>query len=303
VYCQNATPAALSAVGSELRWYSSATSQDGSVTPPVVSTTAAGVFEYFVSQTVNGCQSPRAKLTVTVHHNPATPTIAGNNTFCADGSTVLTSSAASGNQWYKGPDLINGATDQTLTVTQPGLYSVRCATPTTAWLLQLPLKLPARRFRLPPSAVRSPYARGVARCSLPVPPRATSGTSTASVLTDQTGQSLVVTREGNYSLTLTQDGCSVTSASVRVSVTPAPVAPLASSTGPVCVGGSLTLAANAPIGVTYGQPVYAWSGPDGFSSSLQSPTLSNVTAGAGGTYSVSVTVKVAPAPGYRQRYR
>jgi hypothetical protein len=124
VYCQNATPAALDAVGSALQWYSSATSNDGSPTPPVVSTSNAGVFEYFVSQTVNGCQSPRAKLIVTVHPNPATPTIAGNNTFCADGSTLLTSSAASGNQWYKGPERISGATGQTLTVTQAGSYWV-----------------------------------------------------------------------------------------------------------------------------------------------------------------------------------
>jgi hypothetical protein len=88
-------------------------------------TSNVGVFEYFVSQTLNGCQSPRAKLTVTIHAKPALPTITGSNAFCTGGSTLLSSSAPSGNQWYKDGVLLSGATNQTLSVTQAGTYSVK----------------------------------------------------------------------------------------------------------------------------------------------------------------------------------
>jgi uncharacterized delta-60 repeat protein len=50
---------------------------------------------------------------------PATPTISGNNTFCLGGSTILTSSATSGNLW------ITGDTTRSITVNTAGNYSVR----------------------------------------------------------------------------------------------------------------------------------------------------------------------------------
>jgi len=51
--------------------------------------------------------------------NPPNPTISGIATFCSGGSTVLTSSASTGNIWS------NGATTQSITVTSVGSYSVR----------------------------------------------------------------------------------------------------------------------------------------------------------------------------------
>lgn len=53
--------------------------------------------------------------------------------------------------------------------------------------------------------------------------------------------------------------------------------------GPVCAGSTLTLAANALSDATY-----SWTGPNGFTSALQSPTLVYADA-AKGTYTVTVT--------------
>jgi hypothetical protein len=77
--------------------------------------------------TTTGCSSvPSAATAVTVNPIPATPTITpgGPTTFCAGGSVTLTSSSASGNQWYLNGNPIGGATSQTYLATSAGDYSV-----------------------------------------------------------------------------------------------------------------------------------------------------------------------------------
>src|SRR5690606_16314240 len=54
-----------------------------------------------------------------------------------------------------------------------------------------------------------------------------------------------------------------------------------SNSGPVCTGENITL--NASGGVSY-----SWSGPNGFSSTSQNPTVSSLTSVKTGTYSVTV---------------
>jgi gliding motility-associated-like protein len=58
-----------------------------------------------------------------------------------------------------------------------------------------------------------------------------------------------------------------------------------SSNGPVCAGSPLNLSTTNTAGATY-----AWTGPNGFISSLQNPTISAATTAATGTYSLTVTV-------------
>lgn len=52
----------------------------------------------------------------------------------------------------------------------------------------------------------------------------------------------------------------------------------------LCEGESLTLTASTIVNATYN-----WTGPNGFTSNLQNPTISNVTLAAVGTYTVQVT--------------
>src|SRR5204862_4648772 len=55
-----------------------------------------------------------------------TPTITpgGPTTFCAGGSVTLTSSGATGNQWYLNGNPIGGATNQNYVATASGNYTV-----------------------------------------------------------------------------------------------------------------------------------------------------------------------------------
>ncbi|MGY8867350.1 MAG: fibronectin type III domain-containing protein, partial [Methylophagaceae bacterium] len=83
------------------------------------SITASG--SYTVEYTdANGCKATSAAIAVTVNALPAVPTITsgGPTTFCDGESVVLTSSEATGNVWS------NGGTDQAITVTASGSYTV-----------------------------------------------------------------------------------------------------------------------------------------------------------------------------------
>ncbi len=61
-----------------------------------------------------------------------------------------------------------------------------------------------------------------------------------------------------------------------------PVAPVASSNGPVCTGNPINLMAGTVDGATY-----SWTGPNGFSSTQQNPVIASAIVAAGGTYSVT----------------
>jgi hypothetical protein len=59
-----------------------------------------------------------------------------------------------------------------------------------------------------------------------------------------------------------------------------------SGNGPICVGQSISLNASA---TGSGTLTYAWTGPNGFASTAQSPTIASATAAASGVYTVTVS--------------
>lgn len=91
---------------------------------------------------------------------------------------------------------------------------------------------------------------------------------------------------GSYLVTAAINGCANTQAITNVMVYPTPAAPIASNNGPVDMDSTLTLFASSIVGATY-----AWTGPNGFTSNLQNPTVSDTaTLAMNGTYDVIVTV-------------
>lgn len=68
-----------------------------------------------------------------------------------------------------------------------------------------------------------------------------------------------------------------------------PCTATANNNGPICSGTNLNLTAGAVTGATS----YSWSGPGGYTSSLQNPTIGAAPATAAGTYTVTVTTPSA----------
>ena len=88
---------------------------------------------------------------------------------------------------------------------------------------------------------------------------------------------------GNYTVTPSFPGCAGTPATVAVVVYATPNANPTTS-GAACVGGNIQLIGNG--GLNY---AYAWSGPNGYSSSIQSPMLNAVNESFEGYYYLILT--------------
>src|SRR5262249_24898681 len=82
---------------------------------------------------------------------------------------------------------------------------------------------------------------------------------------------------GPYSVTATVNGCPSSQQTTVATVNPIPSSPTISSNSPLCAGQTLNLTSSSVPGA-----IYSWTGPNNFTSSAQSPTVSNVTTAAGG---------------------
>ncbi len=105
-YCQGATAAPLQAqaTGTNLLWYTAAIGGTGSAMASVPSTTTAGTFNFYVSQTLSNCEGPRAMITVTVNPSPAAPTAnPAINNYCTGQTANALSATGSNILWYTTP--------------------------------------------------------------------------------------------------------------------------------------------------------------------------------------------------------
>ena len=100
-YCQNATAVPLTATGTGLLWYTTATGGTGSSTAPTPSTATVGSTSYWVSQTnASNCEGPRAEIVVTVNALPLAPTITTPLAYCQNATAVPLTATGTGLLWY-----------------------------------------------------------------------------------------------------------------------------------------------------------------------------------------------------------
>lgn len=107
--CGGSAASIVASGASSYNWSNGSSGNSISVAPSVTSV-------YTCTGYVGACASIKT-TTVTVGPIPTTPTI-------TQIGTVLSSSSATGNQWYLNGSIIVGATSQTYTTTQDGYYSV-----------------------------------------------------------------------------------------------------------------------------------------------------------------------------------
>ncbi|MFN5031799.1 MAG: beta strand repeat-containing protein, partial [Flavobacteriia bacterium] len=113
--------------------------------------------------------------------------------------------------------------------------------------------------------------------------------SGASIASGQGTTSVVVdfgTTSGNMSVTATNScgASSLSNLNVVIETLPPTNISASAAPDPTCIGSSVTLSGNAS-----GGSIWSWTGPNGFTSSSQNPTIPSVTLADEGTYFLSVS--------------
>ncbi|MDR3678342.1 MAG: gliding motility-associated C-terminal domain-containing protein [Flavipsychrobacter sp.] len=98
-YCQYDGAALLSATGQNLLWYTSASGGVGSPIAPTPSTVSPANYVYYVSQTVNGCESNRTPIVVIVKQKPQPP-IVQDISYCQNDAAAPLTAIGQNIRWY-----------------------------------------------------------------------------------------------------------------------------------------------------------------------------------------------------------
>ncbi len=223
-----------------------------------------------------------------------TPTATVNNCFSATAATYL---------WT-----FNGATPASSTLLNPGPIQIpglgahtvslaatnECGTNTDSKIITVN---PAPTIS---GTFVSPTNCATADGNIRIAGLANNTTYTVTYTKGSTAVSINKTSDGSGTITLTGLGAGLySSISVNIVgtcasniigpftlVDPSPGIPTVSNNGPICSGGTLIFnAASATAGVTY-----SWTGPNGFTSNLQNPTITNATTAASGIYFVTASI-------------
>ncbi len=222
-------------------------------TPASIKSAVAPNTTYYIVAEGYSTTTGSFNLSVNQIDNPlltATISAGGPTTFCAGGSVILTSSSATGNVWS------NGATTQSITVTNTGNYNVTvtngngCSATSNSTLVTVNA-LPAT-----PTISASGSTTFCAGGSVIL----SSSSATGNVWSNgATTQSITVSTAGNYSVTVTNgNGCSAQSLSTSVTVNPSvtPSIVISTNSTTVCQGATTLFTATPTNGGA--TPSYQW---------------------------------------------
>ena len=262
------------------------TSNVQSPTIPSVTAAAAGTYTLTVTNS-SGCT---ASTTVDVTIDPLPVPVATATTPCVGGTLTFTGAPAGMTTYaWTGPNSftsnVQSPTIPSVTAAAAGTYTLTvtnssgCTASTTVDVTINPLPVPVATATTPCVGGTLTFTGAPAGMTTYA---WTGPNSFTSNVQSPTIPSVTAAAAGTYTLTVTNSSGCTASTTVDVTINPLPV-PVATATTP-CVGGTLTFT-GAPAGMT----TYAWTGPNSFTSNVQSPTIPSVTAAAAGTYTLTVT--------------
>ena len=296
-FCQGGTVMFTATVitGMSYQWYNNGIAIAGA-TSSTYTTSVAGNYT-FKQTNVTVSSASSNTLTCTVNPLPIASISAGGvTTFYQGSNVVLTAVTGVGYvyQWYANGTLIIGATANTYTATTTASYYVVVTSSITNCVSANSNIIPVTVMGLPTPVLS---ANGPTTfCSgdsvvltVPTIPNLTNTQYAwkwnGNYLQTTTNNSYVATQPGVYTVEYVNGLVySATSNSITISVNPLPMVPAITSNTPLCVGGSLSLGNNVPLGVTY-----AWSGPNGFTSTLSNPIITTTTMLDSGKYYLTIT--------------
>ena len=302
--------AVLTASGTgTIQWYEDANlttllSTGSNFTTPAL--TVATTYHVAVANT-NGCISTGTPVTVNLNAIPAAPTATGVS-VCAGQTASFSASGTGGTlEWFGDASaslvLGTGTAFTSTPLTQTTAYFVRetsaqgctsALTTVTATVTALPT---------------APAATAVTTCSGGNITLSATGSSTGDLVfynsnlveIGRVTMSLAnpnatfnagTSAAGNYIFYVSEVNglCQSTLTGIAVTVLTAPTAPVATNDGPGCTGETLFLQASTIPGATY-----SWTGPGGFSSTMQTVMISELSSAQAGVYTVSAFVNGCPS--------
>jgi len=263
--------------------------------PSILNVTALAAGTYSLTITVNGCPSAFGTTVVVITPTPTTPTPSSNSPICVGATLNLTTTAVVGATYaWTGPNGFTSAlqnpTILNASLLASGTYTLiisvggcSSAPGTVVVIINIPPVTPILTSNSPICA------NGTLNLFSSTVPGATYSwtgpNAFASALQNPSIVNATVLASGTYSVIATVAGCSSTSTTISVIVNPAPISPTIGSNSPVCVGSTILLTSTPVVGATY-----SWTGPNGFISAVQNPSILNSTIAASGIYSLTVTV-------------
>jgi gliding motility-associated-like protein len=269
--CQGSGPQSLTAVGVNLKWYTTLVGGIGNVTAPVINPTIVGTSTYYVTQTINGCESNRQALVVTVLAQPNQPSVANTNIKYCQFEVPQTLTAIGNNiLWYTinpAQGGVGSSTPPTINTLLPGVK--------TYWVTQsgangcpsVPLAITVTVNTKPaPPLVTTPIRYCRDEVSAPIAATgqnlkwyvsATGGIPSIIVPIPNTSAPNTYT----YYVTQTVNGCESDREQVVVNIIDRPngfiaISPLDTTTKVICPGDQLTMNYFGNAGTT---ATYIWS--------------------------------------------
>jgi hypothetical protein len=294
--CQGTTVILDSDSATGIQWYEDNVAVGG-VQHQSLTVTDLGTHVYTAQLNALGCHSQFGRnITVTINPLPPTPTInaGGPTTFCAGGSVLLTSSAATGNQWKLNGSPIGGQTNQTYSATASGSYTVTVTDGNGCSATSAPTTVTVNPLPATPTVNAGGPLTFCAGGSVTLTSSSASGNHwyvNSAPIGGATNQTYVATVSGDYTVVVTDgNGCSSAPSAVKtVVVNPNPnatiTAPASVNTGST---GNVASVANAGAGATYN-----WSISGGTITAGTGTNSITFTAGAVGTLTLNVTVTTA----------
>ena len=258
-------------------------------TTKTVSTTKAGTYSLTITD-ANSCTSEVGTGTVVVNALPPKPTLT-SPVICEGETTTVTMSTPIGTTTYtytwQVPTGVATSTTNTVSTNKAGNYSLNImdansCTSEVGTATVIVNALPAKPTVTSPTICEGQIATitspsGVYTYTWQVP---------AGVLAPGNVNTFTTTKAGTYSLSIINNkGCNSAVGSGVVSVNAIPAAPSISSNSPVEEEQTLNLTASNIAGA-----IYAWSGPNGFASIRQNPSITGATPANSGTYYATVTL-------------
>jgi gliding motility-associated-like protein len=262
--------------------------------PSVSNVALADAGAYTVTIT-NSCGSSNASTNVVVNATPATPTAANDGPACEGGTITLSTPTVSGATYsWTGPNgftsSLQNPTITNIALADAGTYFV---TVTVSGCTSAAGSTSVVVNPIPATPTASNDGPGCVGGTISLGTPTVSGATYSwtgpngfvSSLQNPVINNITLADGGIYSVTVTVSGCTSAAGTTNVVVNPIPATPSASSNTPVCENSALNLTTPTVSGATY-----SWTGPNGFTSNVQNPTIASASLAAAGTYSVTVTV-------------